>query len=40
LRAEHKFNSIDDLKSQIKSDVARAEKYFEHSGVKRMLSVV
>jgi riboflavin kinase/FMN adenylyltransferase len=40
LRAEQKFNSIDELKSQIKSDVARAEKYFEHSGVKRMLSVV
>jgi len=40
LREEKKFNSLDELKSQIKSDVARAEKYFEHSGVKHMLSVV
>src|SRR5712664_332031 len=40
LRAEQKFNSLDELKSQIKSDVARAEKYFEHSGVKRSLSVI
>ena len=40
LRAEKKFSSIDELKSQIKSDVARAEHYFEHSGVKRELSVI
>ena len=40
LRAEKKFNSLDELKSQIKSDVARAEHYFAHSGVKRELSVI
>lgn len=40
LREERKFNSLDDLKSQIKSDVARAGKYFEHSGVKNSLSIV
>ena len=40
LRAEKKFSSVDELKSQIKSDVARAESYFEHSGVKNSLSVV
>ena len=40
LRAEKKFSSIEELKSQIKSDVARAGRYFEHSGVKHMLSVI
>jgi len=40
LRAEKKFSSVDELKSQIKCDVDRAEKYFEHSGVKNTLSVV
>lgn len=40
LREEKKFNSLDELKSQIKSDVAWAEKYFAHSGVKHMLSVI
>src|SRR5258706_2862416 len=40
LRAEKKFNSIDELKSQIEMDVARAERYFEHGGVKNMLAVV
>jgi riboflavin kinase/FMN adenylyltransferase len=40
LRAEKKFSSIDELKSQIKSDVARAGRYFEHGGVKNSLSVV
>ncbi len=40
LRAEKKFSSVAELKSQIKSDVARAEKYFAHSGVKSSLSVV
>jgi riboflavin kinase/FMN adenylyltransferase len=40
LRAEQKFSSIEGLKSQIEQDVARAEKYFEHSGVKNSLSVV
>jgi riboflavin kinase/FMN adenylyltransferase len=40
LRAEKKFNSLGELKSQIKSDVARAGRYFEHGGVKNNLSVV
>ena len=40
LRAEKKFNSLDELKSQIKSDVARAESYFDHRGVKHSLSVI
>ena len=40
LRDEKKFASIDELKSQIKNDVARAEGYFEHGGVKASLSVI
>lgn len=40
LRAEKKFSSIDELKSRIELDVARAGKYFEHGGVKNSLSVV
>jgi riboflavin kinase/FMN adenylyltransferase len=40
LRAEKKFNSLDDLKAQIKSDVARAENFFERAGVRNSLSVV
>jgi riboflavin kinase/FMN adenylyltransferase len=40
LRDERKFNSIDELRSQIQRDVARARKCFEHSGVKRSLAIV
>lgn len=40
LRAEKKFNAIDDLKSQIERDVARTGMYFERAGVKKELSVV
>ena len=40
LRAEKKFDSVDDLKSQIAADVARAEKYFGRAEVKRSLSLV
>jgi riboflavin kinase/FMN adenylyltransferase len=40
LRAEQKFDSIDELKSQIEQDVRRAGKYFEHGGVKNSLSVI
>jgi len=40
LRDEKKFNSIDELKSQIASDVSCAEKFFERAGVKRSLSIV
>lgn len=40
LRDERKFDSIEELRAQINGDVTRAEKYFEHAGVKRVLSVV
>jgi riboflavin kinase / FMN adenylyltransferase len=40
LRDEQKFTSIDELKSQIERDVARAEDYFERSGVRRSLAIV
>ncbi|HMG73542.1 MAG TPA: bifunctional riboflavin kinase/FAD synthetase [Pyrinomonadaceae bacterium] len=40
LREEKKFSSIDELKSQIDRDVARAHNYFEHSGVRNTLSIV
>ncbi|HXM46644.1 MAG TPA: bifunctional riboflavin kinase/FAD synthetase [Pyrinomonadaceae bacterium] len=40
LREEKKFGSIDELKSQIERDVARAQDYFARAGVKRELSVV
>ena len=40
LRAEKKFESIDELKVQIKSDVARAEGYFGRAEVKKELAVV
>ena len=40
LREEKKFGSIDELKSQIDRDVARAQNYFERAGVKKELAVV
>src|SRR5438105_5582038 len=40
LRDEKKFGSIDELKAQIARDVARAEEYFAHRGVKRSLTIV
>lgn len=40
LRDEKKFSSIDELKSKIKADVARAESYFERTGTRHMLEVV
>lgn len=40
LRDEKKFNSIEELKSQIEHDVARAENFFERAGVKRSLAIV
>ena len=40
LRDERKFNSVDELKSQIEHDVARAQDYFEHAGVRRSLAIV
>jgi riboflavin kinase/FMN adenylyltransferase len=40
LRDEKKFASIDELKSQIESDLKRAASYFERSGVRRTLAIV
>jgi riboflavin kinase/FMN adenylyltransferase len=40
LREEKKFSSVDELKSQIEHDVARAQNYFEREGVKKELAVV
>jgi riboflavin kinase/FMN adenylyltransferase len=40
LRDERKFSSIDELKSQIQHDVARAGNFFERAGVKRSLTIV
>lgn len=40
LRDERKFGSIDELKSQIQQDVARAERYFSSGGVQRSLAIV
>src|SRR6185436_3154858 len=40
LRHEKKFGSIDELTSQIGRDVAKAEEYFSHRGVKRSLTIV
>jgi riboflavin kinase/FMN adenylyltransferase len=39
LRAEKKFASVNELKSQIDRDVARATRYFERAGVKRSLAI-
>ncbi|MDQ1708385.1 MAG: riboflavin kinase / adenylyltransferase [Pyrinomonadaceae bacterium] len=40
LRAERKFGSIDELKTQIERDVARAQRYFDSSGTRHALSLV
>ena len=40
LRDEKKFGSIDELKSQIERDVARAEDYFARESVKGSLTIV
>jgi riboflavin kinase/FMN adenylyltransferase len=40
LRAERKFGSIDELKTQIERDVARARRYFDSSGTRHALSLV
>jgi riboflavin kinase/FMN adenylyltransferase len=40
LRDERKFGSIEELKTQIATDVARANSYFERTGTKHMLSVI
>jgi riboflavin kinase/FMN adenylyltransferase len=40
IRDERKFSSIDELKTQISNDVARAQSYFERAGSKHVLSVL
>jgi riboflavin kinase/FMN adenylyltransferase len=40
LRDERRFASVDELKSQISTDAARATSYFERGGVRRSLAVV
>jgi riboflavin kinase/FMN adenylyltransferase len=40
IRDERKFSSIDQLKTQISIDVARAQSYFERAGTKQVLSVL
>ncbi len=40
LRAEQKFNSVDELKRRIKADVERAASYFRRGGVRRSLAVI
>ncbi len=40
LRDEQKFNSLDELKEQIKRDEGRAANYFARRGVQRSLAIV
>ncbi|HSE31790.1 MAG TPA: bifunctional riboflavin kinase/FAD synthetase [Pyrinomonadaceae bacterium] len=40
LRDEKRFNSLDELKTQISRDVARANSYFSRTGTRRMLAVI
>jgi riboflavin kinase/FMN adenylyltransferase len=40
LRAERKFASVAELKTQIDADVARAREFFTRRGVRRMLAVI
>lgn len=40
LRDEKKFNSVDELKTQIERDVSRAENYFARAEVRKELAVV
>ena len=40
LRDETKFSSMEELRSQIERDVIRAQKYFQHAGVRKELSVI
>ena len=40
LRDEKTFSSVEELKSQIDRDVARAHRYFERAGVKKSLAIV
>jgi riboflavin kinase/FMN adenylyltransferase len=40
LRDERRFASVEELKQQINTDAARAQKYFARGGVRRSLSVI
>ena len=40
IRDERKFNGIDELKTQIQKDSARALNYFEMQGVRNMLEIL
>src|SRR5258708_3864790 len=40
LRDEEKFNSVDELKTQIETDVRRAQGYFERAGARHTLLLV
>lgn len=40
IRDEKKFNGIDELRSQIEADTARARNYFTHQGVQNMLELL
>ena len=40
LRDEKRFNSVDELKDQIRRDVSRATSYFKRRGVQRTLVIV
>jgi riboflavin kinase/FMN adenylyltransferase len=40
LRDERKFNGVDDLKTQIDRDVARAARYFAHPRVRSSLAII
>lgn len=40
LRDEKKFASLDDLRTQIKKDVAQAERYFDRAGTRHVLSIL
>ncbi|MEP7075828.1 MAG: bifunctional riboflavin kinase/FAD synthetase [Acidobacteriota bacterium] len=40
IRDERKFNGIDELKTQIQKDSARAMNYFSHRGVRNMLEIL
>jgi riboflavin kinase / FMN adenylyltransferase len=40
LRDEKKFESLEQLKTQIERDVNRAESYFERAGARHMLSIL
>jgi riboflavin kinase / FMN adenylyltransferase len=40
LRDEKRFGSVEELKTQIRRDVRRAENYFERGGTRHMLSLI